>query len=128
MNIFDLVRFLWVFGFTVKIIQVTNDLTVFKSPRDKSRKKLAIIGLIGIVTGIFVALVSKALGGTPVLNNESIAIEGTGTDIIALGFTCILQSISDKQKYQKVLGRCAVALIIIGLIIGIIGIFIHIPI
>ena len=118
-NLFDLTRFLFVLGFTLKVIQYTNDLTEFKSPRAENRKKLKMIGIGGIVTGIAISLSSMST----TLQNEAIAIKGVGTDIIAVGFSCIFQYKFSTKKQQRYLGRGAWGVIIVGFLIGIIAVF-----
>lgn len=85
LDLFDLGRFLLVFGFTLAIIRSINNLTEFKSPRAENRKKLTNLGIAGVIVGIAVGLLSM---GT-MIPNEIKAIKGIGTDIIAIGFSCI---------------------------------------
>jgi hypothetical protein len=120
-NAFDFTRIFWVLGFSLKIMQSTNDVTEFKSPRAKSRERLKNIGMLGIVAGVGVVLVSIFL--SPVSNGEFNAMRGTGSDIITLGFSCILQYKTDTKKSQRILSKVALGLLIVGLIVGVVGAF-----
>ena len=118
-NLFDLTRFLIVLGFTLTIIRYTSDLTQFKSPRANNRKKLKLLGIGGIVVGIAVGLLSMY----PTIKNEAISIKGMGTDIIAVGFSCIFQYKFSTKKQQRYLMWGALSVIILGLMTGIIAVF-----
>lgn len=118
LNLFDLSRFVFVFGFALAIIEYTNRLVDFRSPRTESRDKLVIGGIISIIGGICVALV----GSTASLQNAAVAIKGLGIDIIALGSSCIVQGRLNKKKHQRHLRRSAYGAIVAGAVIGIIAI------
>ena len=116
---FDLARFLFVLGFTLTVIRSTNNLTEFKSPRTENREKLKILGICGIIIGIVIGLSSMF---SP-LQNEAIAIKGIGTDIIAIGFSCIFQYKFSTKKQQGYLEWIAYTIIIVAVVLGVVGVF-----
>jgi hypothetical protein len=124
MNLFDLTRYLLVLGFSLKVIQYTNDLTVFKSPRAEKRKKLKQIGIGGIFTGALLVVVAVLF---PTIKDEFLAIKGAGSDIITIGFSCIFQYVSNTQKKQVFLSKSAWGVIIVGFIIGVVGVLTYKP-
>jgi hypothetical protein len=115
LNLFDFSRFVFVFGFTLIVIRYTNSLTVFKSPRAENRKKLLALGIGGCVAGITMAFV----GGFSPIQSEAISIKGIGLDIIAIGFSCIFQSLFYTQKQQSYLVTGGWVLIAAGFFTGI---------
>lgn len=119
LNIFDLSRFIIVFGFALAIIEYTNRLVDFKSPRAESRDKLVIGGIISIVAGMFVAWI----GSTASLQNAALSIKGTGVDIMALGSSCVVQGRFSNKKHRPHLRRGAYGAIIAGTVIAIVAIF-----
>jgi len=119
LTLFDLSRFVFVFGFALAIIEYTTRLVDFKSPRMESRDKLVIGGIIGIVGGICVAFI----GSTASLQNAALAIKGTGIDVIALGSSCIVQGRLSKKRNRPHLRRSAYGAIVAGAVIGIVAIF-----
>jgi hypothetical protein len=98
LDFFDLGRFLIVFGFTLAVIRYTNHLSEFKSPREQSRKILLVLGIVSIVIGIMI-------GGLIVLSGDQyeMKIKGIGTDIIAIGFSVVCQSVFYSKKQQNYL-------------------------
>ncbi|OGN97187.1 MAG: hypothetical protein A2Z77_06370 [Chloroflexi bacterium RBG_13_51_36] len=118
LDLFDLGRFLLVFGFTLAIIRATKHLTEFKSPRTENRRKLLRLGLAAIVVGIMIGL-----GGlSSTMQNEIRAIKGIGTDIIAIGFSCIIQSVFHAQKQQRYLKYATWGSIGVGLVISVLAV------
>jgi hypothetical protein len=98
LDLFDLSRFLIVYGFTLAVIEYTNHISVFKSPREQSRKKLLMLGLVSIAIGLMI-------GGLIVLSGDQneMKIKGTGTDIVAIGLSVVSQAIFFSKKQQKYL-------------------------
>jgi len=117
LNLFDLSRFLFVFGFTLAVIRYTANVTHFDSPRAENRGKLRNFGIVSIVAGIAVAFV----GASSLLQSEMTAIRGTGTDIIAIGFSCIVQCQFSTKKQHAPLKWGAYGVILLGLVVGIIA-------
>jgi uncharacterized membrane protein len=116
-DLFDLCRFLLVFGLSLGVLQYIHTLTNFKSPRKESRKKLIAAGwglfLIGIVIGIM-SMLSTIPG-------EIKSIKGIGTDIVALGSSCVLHTYNlEKQKHSLVWAMRS--LLLSGAVVGVIAV------
>ena len=56
------------------------------------------------------------------IQNEINAIKGIGIDIIAIGFSCIIQSVFHAQKQQSDLKHASRASIAVGAIISIVAV------
>ena len=118
-NLFLLARFLFVLGFTLTVIRYTNNLIEFKSPRAENREKLMKLGIYGAVIGLVIGLTSLF---SPI-QNEAITLKGIGTDIIAIGFSCIFQCKFTTKKQQVYLKRGAFTVIIVGFVLGVVSVF-----
>jgi hypothetical protein len=116
LDLYDLSRFLVVFGFTLAVIDYTNHVSVFKSPREQSRKTLLLLGIVSIVTGF-------TIGGLIVIsgNQNEMKIKGIGTDIIAIGLSVVFQSVFYSKKQQKYLKYGVWVSIGIGFLISILA-------
>jgi hypothetical protein len=121
MNSFDFARMFWVFGVSLKVIQVTNDLADFKVPRALNRKKLKITGWSLVGAGVVVAVLSAVLLGP---NSGLSAVKGTGQDIVSLGFSCLFQlAIGSAKSHKKWYDSIWWVMIMVGLVFASIGEF-----
>jgi len=121
MNAFDFLRMFWILGVSLKVIQITDNLTDLKSPRALNRNRLKAVGVALIAVGVVIAVFS-ALFLVP--KAEFAAVKGTGLDIISLGFSCLIQlAVGIKKSHKEFDYSLWWIMILIGLIIGIVGVF-----
>jgi len=108
--IFTIGSGLVVLGFTFKVIQVTSGLTEMRSPQ--ARAKFRNVGIMSVVAGLLVALLSliSMVGG------ERNAMVAAGGNIAALGIATLIQYKLNPQT-QKVLGWVAWGVIIVGFLL-----------
>lgn len=108
--VFTIGSALIVLGFTFKVIQVTSGLTDMKSPQ--AGKKFRNVGILSVITGLLIALVSLM----DMVGNERNAMIAAGGNISALGISTLIQYRLNPQT-RKALGWVASVVIIVGFIL-----------